>query len=214
MSAASIGDNSGEVLNATAQGQLRSIIERVERLELEKAEVADQIKAVFAEAKGNGFDPKILRRVVRWRKQDRAKRQEEEAILDLYLSALGELDDFEPAPIQGPPAGQVTVTLSGPGMAPITATAEEFAAAAAMVRGEDDLYAEAVAIVRRDLKGSASYLQRRLQLGYNRAAALIERMQQEGVLGPPNHAGKREVLPPGGPGGKDVPTASNNGDAP
>jgi uncharacterized protein (UPF0335 family) len=86
-----VGHNSGEVLNATAQGQLKSIIERVERLEAEKAEVAEQIKEVFAEAKGNGFDVKILRKVVRIRKQDRAKRMEEEAILDLYLSAIGEV---------------------------------------------------------------------------------------------------------------------------
>jgi len=80
-----------DVLNVTAQTQLKSIIERIERLEQEKSEIAEQIKEVFAEAKGNGFDVKILRKVVRMRKQDRAKRQEEEAILDLYLSALGEI---------------------------------------------------------------------------------------------------------------------------
>ncbi|MET0293723.1 MAG: DUF2312 domain-containing protein [Phenylobacterium sp.] len=80
-----------DVLNSTAQTQLKSIIERIERLEVEKAEVAEQIKEVMAEAKGNGFDVKILRKVIRLRKQDRAKRQEEEAILDLYLSALGEI---------------------------------------------------------------------------------------------------------------------------
>jgi len=80
-----------DVLNATAQGQLKSIIERVERLEQEKAEIAEQIKEVFAEAKGNGFDVKTLRKVIRIRKQDRAKRQEEEAILELYLSAIGEI---------------------------------------------------------------------------------------------------------------------------
>ena len=80
-----------DVLNATAQGQLKSIIDRVERLEQEKAEIAEQIKEVFAEAKGNGFDVKTLRKVVRIRKQDRAKRQEEEAILELYLSAIGEI---------------------------------------------------------------------------------------------------------------------------
>ena len=80
-----------DVLNSTAQGQLKSVIERIERLEQEKAEVAEQIKEVFAEAKGNGFDVKTLRKVVRIRKQDRAKRQEEEAILDLYLSAIGEI---------------------------------------------------------------------------------------------------------------------------
>ena len=80
-----------DVLNSTAQGQLKSIIERIERLEQERAEVAEQIKEVFAEAKGNGFDVKTLRKVVRIRKQDRAKRQEEEAILDLYLAAVGEI---------------------------------------------------------------------------------------------------------------------------
>ena len=80
-----------DVLNQTAQGQLKSIIERIERLEQEKAETAEQIKEVFAEAKGNGFDVKIIRKVVRIRKQDRAKRQEEESILDLYLSAIGEI---------------------------------------------------------------------------------------------------------------------------
>lgn len=84
------GHNSGDdVLNQAAQGQLQSIVERVERLEQEKAEVAEQIKEVFAEAKGNGFDVKTLRKVVRIRKQDRAKRLEEEAMVDLYLSALG-----------------------------------------------------------------------------------------------------------------------------
>ena len=81
----------GDILNQAAQGQLKSIIERIERLEQEKSEIAEQIKEVFAEAKGNGFDVKVLRKVVRLRKQDRAKRQEEEAILDLYLSALGEV---------------------------------------------------------------------------------------------------------------------------
>lgn len=93
-----VGHNSGgdastqpDVLNATAQGQLKSIIERVERLEQEKAELLEQIKEVLAEAKGNGFDVKIIRKVIRLRKQDRAKRQEEEAILDLYLSAIGEI---------------------------------------------------------------------------------------------------------------------------
>ena len=80
-----------DILNQAAQGQLKSIIERIERLEQEKAEIAEQIKEVFGEAKGNGFDVKILRKVVRIRKQDRAKRLEEEAILDLYMSAIGEI---------------------------------------------------------------------------------------------------------------------------
>ena len=80
-----------EVLNSTAQSQLKAIVERIERLEEDKATVANDLKEVFAEAKGNGFDTKTLRKVVRWRKQDRAKRQEEDASLDLYLSALCEI---------------------------------------------------------------------------------------------------------------------------
>ena len=80
-----------DILNQTAQGQLKSIIERIERLEQEKSEIAEQVKEVFAEAKGNGFDVKIIRKVVRIRKQDRAKRLEEEAIFDLYMSAIGEI---------------------------------------------------------------------------------------------------------------------------
>ncbi|MBN8551814.1 MAG: DUF2312 domain-containing protein [Caulobacterales bacterium] len=80
-----------DVLTAAAQGRLRTIIERIERLEEDKAAVMADLKEVFAEAKGEGYDVKTLRKVVRIRKQDKAKRQEEEAILDLYLSAIGEV---------------------------------------------------------------------------------------------------------------------------
>lgn len=79
-----------DVLNQAAQGQLKSIIERIERLHTEKAEIAEQVKEVFAEAGGNGFDKKILCRVIAIRRQDRAKRMEEDAVLDLYLSAIGD----------------------------------------------------------------------------------------------------------------------------
>ncbi len=80
-----------DVLNTAAQTRLKTIIERIERLEEDKAAVATDIKEVFLEAKGEGFDVKILRKVVRLRKQDKAKRLEEEAILDLYLAAIGGL---------------------------------------------------------------------------------------------------------------------------
>ena len=84
-------DASPDVLTSTAQGRLRTIVERLERLEEDKAAIAGDMKEVFAEAKGEGYDVKTLRKVLRIRKQDKAKRQEEEAILDLYLSALGEI---------------------------------------------------------------------------------------------------------------------------
>jgi uncharacterized protein (UPF0335 family) len=80
-----------DVLNASAQGRLRTIIERLERLEEEKQAIMGDMKEVFAEAKGEGYDVKTLRKVIRIRKLDKAKRQEEEAILDLYLAALGEI---------------------------------------------------------------------------------------------------------------------------
>jgi uncharacterized protein (UPF0335 family) len=68
--------------------QLRGIVERIERLEEEKAQVAEQIKEVYAEAKGNGFDPKILRKVVAMRRLTPDERAEVEAIMDLYLQAI------------------------------------------------------------------------------------------------------------------------------
>jgi len=72
-----------------AAGQLKSLIERIERLEEEKAALTADIREVYAEARGNGFDTKIMRQVVRMRRLDRSERQEQEAVLDLYLSALG-----------------------------------------------------------------------------------------------------------------------------
>ena len=84
-------DASGDILTAAAQGRLRSIIERVERLEEDNAAVLTDIKEVLSEAKGDGYDVKIIRQVVRLRRIDKAKRQEAEAILDLYMSTLGEV---------------------------------------------------------------------------------------------------------------------------
>ncbi len=72
-----------------AKDQLKAIIERVERLEEEKKAIADDIRDVYAEAKGNGYDVKALRMVVRLRKQDKQEREEQEAILETYLQALG-----------------------------------------------------------------------------------------------------------------------------
>ena len=74
-----------------AQGQLRGLVERIERLEEEKKAIAGDIKEVYAEAKANGFDTKILRKVISIRKKDRNEREEEEAMLDVYLAALGML---------------------------------------------------------------------------------------------------------------------------
>jgi uncharacterized protein (UPF0335 family) len=81
--------------NSMAGDQLKSIVERIERLESDKKEIADDIRDVYAEAKGNGFDAKALRQIVRERKQDKDKRAEHEAILDTYRMALGMLADTD-----------------------------------------------------------------------------------------------------------------------
>ena len=75
----------------TTKEKLRQTIDRIERLEEEKREVAEQIKDVYSEAKAFGFDTKALRQVVRLRKVDRAEREEQEMVLDTYLAALGEI---------------------------------------------------------------------------------------------------------------------------
>ncbi len=75
--------------DSVAADQLKALIERIERLEEEKAGISGDIKDVYAEAKSNGFDTKVLRKIIGIRKKDHAERLEEEAILELYMQALG-----------------------------------------------------------------------------------------------------------------------------
>jgi uncharacterized protein (UPF0335 family) len=85
-------DAADDFSNATVHAaQLRSVIERIERLEEEKKELGEQVKEIYGEAKGNGFDTKILRKVISLRKKSSDERSEEEAMMDLYLQALGML---------------------------------------------------------------------------------------------------------------------------
>jgi uncharacterized protein (UPF0335 family) len=88
MSEPSIGHNS---VTKVAADQIRAIIERIERQEEEKKTISDDIRDIYAEAKGNGYDVKALRTIVRMRKMDANERQEQETILDLYKQALGML---------------------------------------------------------------------------------------------------------------------------
>lgn len=84
-----MSDDNTEMSQTVAAGQLRAFIERIERLEEEKKTISDDIKDVYAEAKGTGFDTKAIRTIIKIRKKDAAERQEEETILDLYKAALG-----------------------------------------------------------------------------------------------------------------------------
>lgn len=78
-----------DATQTVAAGQLLAFVERIENLTEQKQSVADDIKEVFAELKGNGFDTKAVREIIRIRKQDQAERQEAESILDMYKNALG-----------------------------------------------------------------------------------------------------------------------------
>lgn len=80
-----------DTAHSFAKGQLKAIIERIEKLEEEKKAISDDIKDVYGEAKGNGFDVKTLRTIIRMRKQDADERQEQETILETYMQALGML---------------------------------------------------------------------------------------------------------------------------
>lgn len=93
MSGPGIGHNSGDDVTAASQtvaaGQLRAFIERIERLEEEKQTIADDIRELYQEIKGVGFDTKAIRAIVRMRKKDKAQLEEERAITELYMAALG-----------------------------------------------------------------------------------------------------------------------------
>jgi uncharacterized protein (UPF0335 family) len=80
-------------LQATAQKQLRQLVEQIERLEEEKKQLASDVRDKYLEAKSVGFDVKVLRQVVRLRKKSQEERQEEETVLEVYMHALGMLDD-------------------------------------------------------------------------------------------------------------------------
>lgn len=89
--AAAEKNEDNEKAHRFAKDQLKSIIERIERLEEEKKATSDDIKDVYAEAKGNGFDTKALRTIVRLRKMDTDERREQEEVLETYMHALGML---------------------------------------------------------------------------------------------------------------------------
>jgi|CXWL01.1.fsa_nt_gi uncharacterized protein (UPF0335 family) len=80
-----------QALTQTTKEKLKQLVARIEKLEEEKKSISDDIKESYAEAKAVGFDSKVLRQVIRLRKQDRQEREEQETIRDLYLHALGEI---------------------------------------------------------------------------------------------------------------------------
>ena len=91
MPATAAAENNEQTAHRFAKDQLKAIVERIERLEEEKKATSEDIRDVYAEAKGNGFDVKALRTIVRLRKQDTDERREEQEVLETYMHALGML---------------------------------------------------------------------------------------------------------------------------
>ena len=186
----------------TTDDRLRLLIERVERLEEEKKGIADDIKDVYLEAKAVGYDPKIMRQIVRLRKMTPDNRNEMEAQLDLYKCALGlggggyTRREPEPTPLEVAIARATDEELAERGLVRIgnDAAASEAQPAPDAPPVNGDPYDMAVLIVRDEGKASASFLQRRLGLGYNSASKLIERMEAAGIVGPADNLGRRQVL--------------------
>jgi uncharacterized protein (UPF0335 family) len=87
-----VSASSGNAITQSAKDQLRSYIERIERLEEEKAALAGDIRDLFAQAKSSGFDTKALRTIIKLRKQDAAERRDQEAVVATYMHALGMLE--------------------------------------------------------------------------------------------------------------------------
>ena len=92
MPASAAAEKNQETAHRFAKDQLKAVIERIERLEEEKKTTSDDIREIYAEAKGNGFDVQALRTIVRLRKLDTDERKEQEAVLETYMHALGMLN--------------------------------------------------------------------------------------------------------------------------
>ena len=153
-------------------GKLKSYISRIEKLSEDRAGLALDERDVFAEAKANGFCTKTMRQILKLRKMKSNERTEQEYMLDLYKRALGM---------------QLELDLTGAGNAAAETEPQ-------MDIEDGILYDQAKRAVIENQKVSASFLQRLLGIGYNRAARLVELLEANGVIGAANHVGKRVVL--------------------
>src|SRR3546814_65069 len=160
--------------------QLNQLVARIEGLEEEKKALADDIKEVYAEAKAHGFDVKILRQVIRLRKLDRAELAEQESLLQVYMDALGMSTEM----VMDAVHADLEDKKASYGAERAAARAEE----------EDQHYDAAVELVRQEGNSSVSFIQRKLKIGYNAAARIVERMEKAGVVGAADATGKRDVL--------------------
>ena len=156
--------------STVAREQLRAFVERIERLEEEKKALAEDIRDVYAEAKGNGYDVKVMREVVKLRKQEAHERQEHEAVLDLYKHALGMIPSA--ARIEGPHSAQATLAKPS----------------------ENALLVEAHKLCVEHDRVSYSLLQNEMKIDATKAGKLIASLESHGVISKPDDQMRRKIL--------------------
>lgn len=153
-----------------AREQLRAFVERIERLEEEKKSIAEDIRDVYAEAKGNGYDVKVMRELFKLRKKEPHERQEHEAVLDLYKHALGMLPSAEL--VEGPHSSQTKIAKPS----------------------ENDLLVNAHRICVDYGKGSYALLKDKLGVTDEKAGKIIQTLESLGVISKPDQLMKRKIL--------------------
>lgn len=174
--------------------QFKSFIDRILRCREAEDAAKEDTKAVYAEMKAEGYEKAIVGKLVnelRKRAQDSAKVDEAEAILDLYREAYERASGTTIATHvhAGAKSGGVAqVEAAGQGSAPVQVSNP------APGTNQEFSYERAVELVIAQQSASVSFIQRSFQIGFNRAAACVERMQVEGIVSVPNHEGKRAVL--------------------
>jgi uncharacterized protein (UPF0335 family) len=184
------------IITGAGQTRLRTIVERIERLEEDKAVVTNDIKEVYAEAKGEGFDVKILRKLVAERKKDPAKRDEEEAILDLYRSAVEGRLPMD-LPVQHKPRPDGARELQKAFVSVVdTALNNGEAQTAVNAKVAEHYLAEATAFVRGLGRGfTAEEVETRFSWTRKLAASIIDMMEGAGIVTAPDRNGYRNILP-------------------
>lgn len=175
-------DNSIMILNGNTQQVLAAYVQRVEKVEEEIKDLNDSKKELYAEVKAVGFDVQTFKKLIARRRKDPDALREQDMILETYEAALEGIIDN----YQGPPE-----------------TDDLFS---------EELYQEAKKLVLREKRASVSFIQRALQIGYNKAAGIIDRMEAAGLVTKPDQAGKRQVVKGADPEPKlveeDVPDPS------
>lgn len=178
-----------------ANDQLRLFMERIDRLEDEKKGISSDISDVYKEAKMQGYNPKVMRELRKRMKMSKDDRDNFEAELETYKIAVG---------LEGTPLGDaidrglvtadnVTMTINGrpvERLDPLKVSAE----IASIFDDDDHLFKQVCEVLRVEGKCSTSFIQRRLAISYNKAAKMVDRLEDEGFVSAPDHVGKRSII--------------------